>query len=152
MKITGYRTAVTQVSYDESLPGVHIILRLHTDEGLEGIAYITRIHEAGPAMLSLLDLYVNRILGMDPLDSEAVGARLFRRRRAAGVRCARSQRDRCGAVGYQRQGRRPARYKLMGGFRNRVPCYAELARRAAGRSGAVGAERGQARGERIPGR
>ena len=36
MKITGHRTHVVRVAHDESLTGIHIVLRLHTDAGLEG--------------------------------------------------------------------------------------------------------------------
>jgi Enolase C-terminal domain-like len=46
MKITGCRTAVVRVGQAESINGVHIVLRLQTDNGLEGISYITRLHEA----------------------------------------------------------------------------------------------------------
>jgi L-alanine-DL-glutamate epimerase-like enolase superfamily enzyme len=125
MKITGCRTVVVRVAHDESLPGVHIVLRLDTDAGIEGISYLTRLHEAAPAVLSVLRLYVDRITGMDPLAPEAIAARLslagrplpwFEARAASAIDVALW--DIRGKAAGQ-----PV-YKLMGGFRDRVPCYA----------------------------
>src|SRR5690242_6079294 len=81
MKITGCSTPVVRVGQDESINGVHIVLRLQTDDGLEGISYITRLHDAAPAALTVLKLYVDRILGMDPLAPEAITDRLLLRGR-----------------------------------------------------------------------
>jgi L-alanine-DL-glutamate epimerase-like enolase superfamily enzyme len=81
MKITGCRTDVVRVGRDESMTGVHIVFKLQTDAGREGISYITRLHDAAPAALNILQLYVDRILGMDALAPEAIHDRLLLRGR-----------------------------------------------------------------------
>jgi L-alanine-DL-glutamate epimerase-like enolase superfamily enzyme len=124
-KITGCATHVVRVGHDESINGIHIVLRLKTDDGLEGISYITRLHDAAPAVLRVLELYVQRIIGMDALAPEAILDRLVMRGRPLPWFDARAASaidvalwDIRGKVAGQ-----PV-YKLMGGFRNRVPCYA----------------------------
>jgi L-alanine-DL-glutamate epimerase-like enolase superfamily enzyme len=125
MKITGCRTAVVRVGRDESITGVHIVLRLQTDTGLEGISYITRLHEAAPAALSILRLYVDRIVGMDPLAPEAIADRLLLRGRPLPWFEARAA-SAIDVALWDIRGKAAGQpvYKLMGGFRDRVPCYA----------------------------
>src|ERR1044071_1697951 len=81
MKITGCRTHVVRVGRDESITGVHLVVRLQTDAGLEGVSYIMRLHDAAPAALNILQLYTERIVGMDPLAPEAILDRLLLRGR-----------------------------------------------------------------------
>src|SRR5919202_6080355 len=81
MKITGCRTHVVRVGHDESITGVHVVVRLQTDAGLEGISYITRLHDAAPAALKIVQLFAERIVGMDPLAPEAILDRLLLRGR-----------------------------------------------------------------------
>jgi L-alanine-DL-glutamate epimerase-like enolase superfamily enzyme len=125
MKITGCRTHVVRVGHDESITGVHILLRLHTDAGLEGISYITRLHDAAPAALSILRLYVDRIVGMDPLAPEAILDRLLLRGRPLPWFEARAA-SAIDVALWDLRGKAAGQpvYKLMGGFRDRVPCYA----------------------------
>jgi L-alanine-DL-glutamate epimerase-like enolase superfamily enzyme len=125
MKITGCQTAVVRVGHDESINGVHIVLRLQTDAGLEGISYITRLHEAASAALSILHLYVNRIVGMDPLAPEAIVDRLLLRGRPLPWFEARAS-SAIDVALWDIRGKAAGQpvYKLMGGYRDRVPCYA----------------------------
>jgi L-alanine-DL-glutamate epimerase-like enolase superfamily enzyme len=125
MKITGCRTDVVRVGHDESITGVHIVLRLQTDAGLEGISYITRLHDAAPAALSILRLYVDRIVGMDPLAPESILDRLLLRGRPLPWFEARAASSIDVAL-WDIRGKAAGQpvYKLMGGFRDRVPCYA----------------------------
>jgi L-alanine-DL-glutamate epimerase-like enolase superfamily enzyme len=125
VKISGCQTHVVRVGQDQSITGVHIVFRLQTDAGLEGVSYITRLHDAAPAAITILQLYVERILGMDPLAPEAILDRLllrgrplpwFEARAASAIDVALW--DIRGKVAGQ-----PV-YKLMGGYRDRVPCYA----------------------------
>jgi L-alanine-DL-glutamate epimerase-like enolase superfamily enzyme len=125
MKITGCRTAVVRVGHDESITGVHIVFGLQTDAGLEGISYITRLHDAAPAALTILKLYAERIVGMDPLAPEALLDRLLLRGRPLPWFEARAA-SAIDVALWDIRGKAAGQpvYKLMGGFRNRVPCYA----------------------------
>jgi L-alanine-DL-glutamate epimerase-like enolase superfamily enzyme len=125
VKITGCQTAVVRVGHDESINGVHIVLRLQTDAGLEGISYITRLHEAAPAALSVLRLYVDRIVGMDALASEAIADRFLMRGRPLPWFEARAA-SAVDVALWDIRGKAAGLpvYKLMGGYRERVPCYA----------------------------
>ena len=125
MKITGGRTTVVRCGQDESINGVHIVLRLETDVGLEGISYITRLHDAAPAALSILRLYVDRIVGMDPLAPEAITDRFLLRGRPLPWFEARAA-SAIDVALWDIRGKAAGQplYKLMGGYRQRVPCYA----------------------------
>jgi L-alanine-DL-glutamate epimerase-like enolase superfamily enzyme len=125
VRITGCQTAVVRVGHDESINGVHIVLRLQTDAGLEGISYITRLHEAAPAMLSVVRLYVERIVGMDALAPESITDRFLMRGRPLPWFEARAA-SAVDVALWDIRGKAAGQpvYKLMGGFRNRVPCYA----------------------------
>src|SRR5215831_8859011 len=125
MKITGCQTAVVRVGQDESINGVHIVLRLQTDAGHEGISYITRLHDAAPAALGILNLYVERIIGMDPLAPEAIEDRLLLRGRPLPWFEARAA-SAIDVALWDIRGKAAGLpvYKLMGGHRDRVPCYA----------------------------
>jgi L-alanine-DL-glutamate epimerase-like enolase superfamily enzyme len=125
VKITGCQTAVVRVGHDESINGVHIVLRLQTDAGLEGISYITRLHEAAPAALDIVRLYVERIVGMDALASEAIADRFLMRGRPLPWFEARAA-SAVDVALWDIRGKAAGLpvYKLMGGYRDRVPCYA----------------------------
>jgi L-alanine-DL-glutamate epimerase-like enolase superfamily enzyme len=125
MKITGVRTHVVRVGFDESITGIHIVLRLQTDAGLEGISYITRLHDAAPAALKVLQIFVERIVGMDPLAPEAITDRLMLRGRPLPWFEARAA-SAIDVALWDIRGKAAGQpvFKLMGGFRNRVPCYA----------------------------
>jgi L-alanine-DL-glutamate epimerase-like enolase superfamily enzyme len=125
VKITGAQTAVVRVGHDESINGVHIVLRLQTDAGLEGISYITRLHEAAPAALSILRLYVDRIVGMDALAPEAITDRFLMRGRPLPWFEARAA-SAVDVALWDIRGKAAGQpvWKLMGGSRDRVPCYA----------------------------
>lgn len=125
MKITGARTHVVRVGQDGSINGVHIVLRLQTDADFEGISYITRLHDAAPAALNILELYVERIVGMDPLAPEAILDRLLLRGRPLPWFEARAA-SAIDVALWDIRGKAAGQpvHKLMGGYRTRVPCYA----------------------------
>src|ERR1043166_4322297 len=125
IKITGCRTDVVRVGQDGSINGVHVVLRLQTDAALEGISYITRLHDAAPATLNILQLYVERIIGMDPLAPEAILDRLLLRGRPLPWFEARAA-SAIDVALWDIRGKAAGQpvYKLMGGYRNRVPTYA----------------------------
>jgi L-alanine-DL-glutamate epimerase-like enolase superfamily enzyme len=125
MKITGHQTHVVRVGYDESINGVHIVLRLRTDAGLEGISYVTRLHEGAGAMLSVINHYVDRIVGMDALDIEAVAAKLVNRGGLLPWFDARAA-SAIDVALWDIKGKAAGQpvWRLMGGYRQRVPVYA----------------------------
>ena len=86
-----------------------VIVRVTTDQGLEGIG-ITYHEAGGEATCELINRnMVPRLLGSDPLESEAIWEELFHYLRGVGRKglmfCA-LQRDRHRAVGSERQDRR----------------------------------------------
>ncbi|MBV8714546.1 MAG: mandelate racemase/muconate lactonizing enzyme family protein [Chloroflexi bacterium] len=125
MKITGCLTDVVRVGHDESITGIHIVLRLQTDAGVEGISYISRLHDAAPAALKVLQIYAERIIGMDPLAPEAIEDRLLLRGRPLPWFEARAA-SAIDVALWDIRGKAAGQpvYKLLGGFRDRVPCYA----------------------------
>jgi L-talarate/galactarate dehydratase len=104
---------------------VHIVVRIETDAGLQGISYITRLHDAAPAALSIVQLYAERIVGMDPLAPEAITDRFLLRGRPLPWFEARAA-SAIDVALWDIRGKAAGQpvYKLMGGYRQRVPCYA----------------------------
>jgi L-alanine-DL-glutamate epimerase-like enolase superfamily enzyme len=126
LKITGYKTTLVQVPYEEAITGSHVILQLQTDEGIEGLGYVSRIRPpALKPLLSALEVYLEQIDGQDPLRIEAIFGRVFNRggglpgftERAASL---------IDVALWDISGKSAGRpvYKLLGGYRDRVPCYA----------------------------
>jgi L-talarate/galactarate dehydratase len=126
LKITGFETRLVQVPTEGAITGSHVILQLQTDEGIEGLGYVSRIRPpALKPLLSALEIYLEQINGEDPLRVEHIFGRIFNRggglpgftERAASLIDVALWDISGKAAG------RPA-YKLMGGFTDRVPCYA----------------------------
>jgi L-alanine-DL-glutamate epimerase-like enolase superfamily enzyme len=129
MKITGWATRTARVPYDEGRYGNHVILQLRTDEGLEGIGYVSRIAPASiKPFVTILDGFVEQIIGQEPLDIEALAAK-FRRRGGALPGTGGYESRAASAIDvalWDIKGKAlgvPV-YKLLGGSRDRVPCYA----------------------------
>jgi L-alanine-DL-glutamate epimerase-like enolase superfamily enzyme len=126
MKINGYKTHVVQVPHEGAITGSHVILELDTDEGVHGLGYVSRIRPpALKPLVSALEIYLEQIVGQDPLNIEAFFGRIFNRggglpgftERAASL---------IDVALWDISGKAAGRqvYQLMGGFRDRVPCYA----------------------------
>jgi L-alanine-DL-glutamate epimerase-like enolase superfamily enzyme len=146
MKIASHVIHRVRVTYDETVAGTHIVLRLRTDDGIEGISFVSRIGGSTIEPLALLiQSAVQQVVGEDPMNGEALYARLYRvdvgglpsglEARAASAIDAAAWDIRGKAMG------QPV-WRLMGGFRDRVPVSANwgvqsgndadtLARRAA---------------------
>src|SRR4029453_9514801 len=128
MKIASYSIHPVRVTYDESVTGTHVVLRLRTDDGLEGVSFVSRIGGTNIRPLCLLiEGAVQQVIGHDPLVAEALYARLYRVgggglpsglevRAASGVEVA-AWDMRGKALG------QPV-WRLLGGFRDRVPVSA----------------------------
>ena len=80
MKIVGYETTAVRVPYEKAITGSHVILQLKTDAGIEGLSFVSRLGAGAlQPLTSVLRGYLDQILGLDPLNIEAIYARLFRR-------------------------------------------------------------------------
>jgi L-alanine-DL-glutamate epimerase-like enolase superfamily enzyme len=128
MKIESYDVTPVRVTYDETVSGTHVVLRLRTDDGIEGVSFVSRIGgtNIGP-LAQLIAGAAQQLVGEDPLPSEAVYARLYRvglgglpsglEVRAASAIESAAWDIRGKALG------QPV-WRLLGGFRDRVPVSA----------------------------
>jgi len=128
MKIASFDIQPVRVKYDETVSGTHVVLRLRTDDGIEGISFVSRIGGSNIKPLAqLMDGAAQQVVGQDPLNGEALYARLYRigvgglpsglEVRAASAIDAAAWDIRGKALG------QPV-WRLMGGFRDRVPVSA----------------------------
>jgi L-alanine-DL-glutamate epimerase-like enolase superfamily enzyme len=128
MKIDGSVVQPVRVQYDETVTGTHIVLRLRTDDGIEGVSFVSRIGGSNIKPLALLvEAASQQVIGEDPMHSEALYAKLFRtgvgglpsglEARAASAVDAAAWDIRGKVLG------QPV-WRLMGGFRDRVPVSA----------------------------
>lgn len=128
MKIVSYSVQPVRVTYDETVSGTHIVLRLRTDAGIEGVSFVSRIGGTNMQPLALLvSSAAEQVVGEDPMNGEALYARLYRTGvgglpsglevRAASALDAAAWDIRGKALG------QPV-WRLMGGFRDRVPVSA----------------------------
>jgi len=126
MKITGHEVTVVSVPYEGAITGSHVLLQLNTDGGIEGLGYVSRIRPpALKPLVSALEIYLGQIEGHDPLSIEALYGRVFNRGGGLPGFTERAWSlidvalwDIAGKAA-----NRPV-YQLMGGYRDRVPCYA----------------------------
>jgi L-alanine-DL-glutamate epimerase-like enolase superfamily enzyme len=126
VKIASWRTTVVRVDYDQALPGTHIVLQMRTDEGLEGIAYISKLRNP-KGVLSVLEAYLEQLKGQDALDVEAVNFQLRRRRLynyLSGLEAVAASGIDVALWDIKGKASGLPLYRLLGGFRNRVPTYA----------------------------
>jgi L-talarate/galactarate dehydratase len=125
MKVDSSRTWVVRVPYEEGHFGTHVLLQLHTDEGLDGLGYVSIIGGWAVKPLRLtLETLAGQVVGQDPLNVEAITSRLLGRGGWGGLlNRAVSAID---VALWDIRGRAAGQpvYKLLGGFRDRVPCYA----------------------------
>lgn len=123
MKITGHQTHTVRVTYEGTVHGTHVILRLKTDAGIEGISYVSRLGADGPRLVpQMIESRVQQILGADPMDTEALYQRLFAT--AAGL-----EQRAAAAIDvalWDIKGKATGQpvHKLLGGFRDRLPVSA----------------------------
>ncbi len=108
MKIRSGEAIPVSVNFEGVMPGMHIVLRLQTDDGIEGVSYVSRVNSRNVKALKLLiEAMMETTLGMDA-DGHAVPlcASLQARawRAGIGTRVARGQRHRGRRLGHQRQG------------------------------------------------
>src|SRR6267143_1856987 len=79
MKLASYVVQPVRVTYDETVSGTHVVLRLRTDDGIEGISFVSRIGgSTSQPLVLLIQNAAQQVLGEDPLNGEALYARLYR--------------------------------------------------------------------------
>jgi L-alanine-DL-glutamate epimerase-like enolase superfamily enzyme len=113
---------------EESVTGTHVVLRLRTDDGIEGVSYVSRLGGGTIQPLALLiEAAVEQVVGADVFKGEAIYERLFR----AGVGGPRSGLEARAASAvdaavWDIKGKALGQpvYRLLGGFRDRVPVSA----------------------------
>ncbi len=136
MKITSFEThAVSLAEAPEPIRnspgetvGNFVTLRLRTSAGIEGLGYAGFVPLVVlPALRAMLDSLAELATGMDALDHEAIGGKLLREAGAGSpaglVTRAVSAID---TALWDLKGRAHSQpvWKLLGGLRRRVPCYA----------------------------
>jgi L-alanine-DL-glutamate epimerase-like enolase superfamily enzyme len=128
MKIASFVVQPVRVTYDETVTGTHVVLRLRTDEDIEGISFVSRLGGGTIEPLALLiRALAQQLVGEDPTNAEALYARLYRagfgglptglEARAASALEVAAWDIRGKALG------QPV-WRLLGGFRDRVPVSA----------------------------
>jgi L-alanine-DL-glutamate epimerase-like enolase superfamily enzyme len=123
LKISGHKTHVVRVTHDETIQGTHIVLRLRTDEGIEGISYVSRISNDGLKLVTMsIESRVQQLLGENPMNTEAIYKRLFSNVAGLEQRVAAAIDVALWDIKGKALGQ-PV-YRLMGGFRDRVPVSA----------------------------
>lgn len=134
MKIAGYATKAVRIPREHSPSSAtpdtidFVTLTLRTDEGVEGIGYAGFAPSVMTgALKSAVDSLCEATLGADPMDTEAIGSRLIRL--AGGGSPAGIVTRAISAIDvalWDVKGKALGQpvYKLLGGYRDRVPAYA----------------------------
>jgi L-alanine-DL-glutamate epimerase-like enolase superfamily enzyme len=132
MKITGFKTQVVSVPREAGSllagPASFVTIRLQTDDGIEGIGYSGFV--AGvmlKALKSAVDGIGELTVGEDPLNVEALTGRLFTTAGGgAPAGLATSAIAGIDVALWDLKGKAAGMplYKLLGGYRNRIPTYA----------------------------
>jgi L-alanine-DL-glutamate epimerase-like enolase superfamily enzyme len=123
MKITGHEAFAVRVTYEETVRGTHVVLRLRTDEGVEGISYVSRIAaDSLKLVVAMIENRVSQIVGEDPMNTEALYRRLFAN--AAGLELRAASAIDVALWDIKGKALGQPVYKLMGGFCDRIPVSA----------------------------
>jgi L-alanine-DL-glutamate epimerase-like enolase superfamily enzyme len=128
MKIQGCETIAVRVNFEGVMPGTHIVLRLKTDQGVEGISYVSRVNAQNMRPLKLLiEAMVESLIGQDATNTEAIYEKLHHPYLGAPVSGLELRAASAIDVAvWDLKGKALGQpvYKLMGGFRDRVPVSA----------------------------
>jgi len=128
MRLSGFETIAVRVNFEGVMPATHIVLRLRTDEGIEGISYVSRVTpQNGRPLRLLIEAIAEMALGWDPVETEAIHARICRDGPGAAtsgleLRAASAIDVACWDLKGKALGQ-PV-HRLMGGYRDRLPISA----------------------------
>ncbi|HET6318037.1 MAG TPA: mandelate racemase/muconate lactonizing enzyme family protein, partial [Chloroflexota bacterium] len=128
MKIASLVIRPVRVTYDETVSGTHVLLRLQTDEGVEGVSFVSRIGgtHIGP-LAQLIEATAQRLCGEEVLDSEAFYAKTYRDRLGgllSGLEARAASAVETAAWDLRGKALGQPVWRLLGGFRNRLPVSA----------------------------
>jgi L-alanine-DL-glutamate epimerase-like enolase superfamily enzyme len=128
MKIKGCETVAVRVNFEGVMPGMHIVLRLKTDEGVEGVSYVSRVtpRTAKPLKL-LIEAMVEALSGQEATDTEAIYGKVYKGMLGAplsGLELRAASAIDVAAWDIKGKVLRQPVYRLMGGTRDRVPVSA----------------------------
>ena len=131
MKIHSCETIAVKVNFEGVMAGTHIVLRLKTDEGIEGVSYVSRVGSRTLKPLKMLiEAMVQELVGQEATNTEAIYAKLYAGSLGAGIsgieQRAASAID---VAAWDIKGKALGQpvFKLMGGFRDRLPISANWA-------------------------
>jgi len=127
MKITGGTVMAATVNFEGVMSGTHVLLRLQTDEGIEGIAHVSRVNLRTIKPLQLLiEALVQSLVGQSA-EIEPIYQRIFRPVLGAPVSGLELRAASAVDVAlWDIKGKSAGLplWKLMGGFRSRLPVSA----------------------------
>jgi L-alanine-DL-glutamate epimerase-like enolase superfamily enzyme len=128
MKILNSKIIAVRVDFEGVMPGFHIALRLQTDDAIEGISYVSRVTDATARPLAqLIASMVASVAGADPLAVEALHARLCKGQLGAplsGLELRAASAIDVALWDIRGKALGQPVYRLMGGFRDRMPVSA----------------------------
>src|ERR1044071_9890783 len=79
MQIASFVVQPVRVTYDETVSGTHVLLRLRTDDGPQGGSFVSRIGGTNiGALAALIEATAERMRGEEVLDAEAFFAKAYR--------------------------------------------------------------------------
>jgi len=127
MKITGCIVRAIAVDFEGVMPATHVVLRLQTDSGVEGISYVSRVNpRTMKPLILLIEAMVETLIGQQA-DTEAIYARLFRPVLGApvgGLELRAASAIDVALWDIKGKAVEQPIWKLMGGFRDRMPVSA----------------------------
>ena len=127
MKIIGCAVSAVSVNFEGVMAGTHVVLRLRTDTDLEGISYVSRVNpRTMKPLVLLIEALVESLIGQ-PADTEAVYARLFKPVLGApisGLELRAASAIDVALWDIKGKAADQPLWKLMGGYRDRVPISA----------------------------
>lgn len=127
MKIAGCKVAAVTVNFEGVMTGTHIVLRLMTDQGIEGIGYVSRVTPRTMKPLILLIENMAASIEGQELRIEAIHASLTQPVLGAptgGLELRAASAIDVAVWDIKGKATGQPLWKLMGGYRNRVPVSA----------------------------
>jgi L-alanine-DL-glutamate epimerase-like enolase superfamily enzyme len=117
-----------RVRYDETVSGTHLVVRMQTDAGIEGVSFVSRLGGSNLQPLALLIANAaEQVKSEDLMNAEAVYARLYRAGVGAlptGLEARAASAIECAAWDIRGKALGQPVWRLLGGFRQRVPVSA----------------------------
>jgi L-alanine-DL-glutamate epimerase-like enolase superfamily enzyme len=128
MKIASFVIQPVRVTYDETVSGTHVLVRLRTDDGIEGVSFVSRIGGTNIQPLAqLMAGAAQQLVGFDVTDAEAVYAKVFGARLGgalSGLEARAASALETAAWDIRGKALGQPVWRLLGGYRQRLPVSA----------------------------